>query len=325
MNEPIDAVYTWVDDADTAWAERARGAREALGRDAGELHTSSMSGSRFRNRDELRYSLRSLERYAPFLRKVFLVTDRQRPPWLADVRSDIEVVDHRDIFPSLDDLPTFNSRAIECHLHRIEGLSERFIYFNDDVLLCRATTPADYFDAAGRPLVYLDRRDVVWDAGDAAFDRPVNSAVRNSSRLLESLGHARIQKRIDHVPYALRRSVMGEIWDRFPEALEASSSHPFRNPRDVKLTSALFQYYLLAQDKAVAIERRSASYVKLTARSFAVLRLLAELALHLWNRSKGVKFLSINDAGNLVESQLVERIVESYLRSTYPRSCRFER
>jgi hypothetical protein len=325
LSEPIDAVYTWVDGADPHWSVRMREKLESLGSEAGSLHSSSTSDSRFKNRDELRWSVRSLERYAPFVRKVYLVTDSQRPSWLATGNGHIEVVDHRGIFPCPDDLPTFNSRAIECHLHRIEGLSERFIYVNDDILLCAETTASDYFDAEGKPLVYLDRREVVWDPDDRTYDRPINSAVRNSSLLLESLGYDRIQHRIDHVPYALRRSVLQELWELFPSELEQTSSHPFRDPQDVKLTSALFQYFTLARGEAVAIEEPSSSYIKIQERPLASLRLLADLWLHRRAKDAGVKFFSLNDAGTLSSSKIVDRTIDTYLGRAYPVRSRFER
>ncbi|MDE3724342.1 stealth family protein, partial [Nocardiopsis sp. N85] len=127
---PVDVVYTWVDGDDPAHA-----AKRALHR--GEGHTPLAAGaSRFTSRDELRYSLRSVEMYAPWVRHVYLVTDAQVPAWLETSAAGITVVDHRDILPETA-LPTFNSHAIGARLHHIEGLSEHYLYFNDDVFLAR--------------------------------------------------------------------------------------------------------------------------------------------------------------------------------------------
>ena len=116
---PIDAVYTWVDGSDPEWQQRKCAALESLGAEATRLDPSATSAVRYKNRDELRYSLRSLERFAPFVRKVYLVTDHQLPDWLDIEHPSLEVVFHEDLFPDPSHLPTFCSRAIECHLHRI--------------------------------------------------------------------------------------------------------------------------------------------------------------------------------------------------------------
>jgi hypothetical protein len=324
VNEPIDAVYTWVDDADPAWAARKRDVLASLGADADELHASSTSASRFKNRDELRYSLRSLERYAPFVRNVYLVTDQQVPHWLDERR--VKVIDHRDIFLWPEHLPTFNSRAIECHLHRIEGLSERFLYLNDDVLLCGATAPTDYFDEQGRAIVHLDSREVVWDQGHHAYDRPVHVAMRNTSALLEANGYDRIVHRIDHVPYALNRSELKALSKRFQSETHECSSHRFRDPRDIKLTSGLFQYVGLASNTAVESTGPGSNYIKLGNRHSALISVLKKLVKHHISRStRGVKYFSANDAGRLPNSLLLDFAIRAYFLTAYPNRSRYEK
>ncbi|NUV36662.1 stealth family protein, partial [Streptomyces sp. KAI-27] len=113
---PLDVVYTWVDGDDPALAakreaHRTGGAPGATSREAG--------ASRYASHDELKYSLRSLEMYAPFLRNIYVVTDSQTPSWLDTSAPGIQVVDHQDIFRSPEALPVFNSHAIGTQLHHI--------------------------------------------------------------------------------------------------------------------------------------------------------------------------------------------------------------
>ncbi|WP_345678166.1 stealth family protein, partial [Yinghuangia aomiensis] len=145
---PIDAVYTWVDGSDPAWNERRDKALAASGGPAG-LNEQAANDARYISRDELRFSLRSLDMYAPWIRTIYLVTDQQTPDWLDTSHPRVKVVDHRDIFTDPDALPTFNSHAIESQLHHIDGLAEHFLYFNDDVFLGRALTPDFFFHANG--------------------------------------------------------------------------------------------------------------------------------------------------------------------------------
>jgi hypothetical protein len=322
---PIDAVYTWVDGSDPGWLERKRQRLEALGPEAARLHPSATSAVRYRDRGELRYSLRSLQRMAPFVRKIYLVTTGQVPAWLDVEHPDLEIVRHDELFPNPDHLPTFSSRAIECHLHRIPGLSEHFLYFNDDIMLLRPTTPADFFDEQGRCIVYLDRRDVVWSEADRSYDLPVNTAARNSSRLLEAEFGYRIEKRVDHTPYALRKSVIEEIWERFPTELEFASSQPFRHPESVTLTFCLAPHYGICTGTAVGTSERSLSYIKVK-KKLGSLRLLAlKLLRQVFERAGRKRFLSINDSGELDDRWLTEQMISLFLRVTYPERSRFER
>ena len=125
----------------------------------------AVATSRFTDSQELRYSLRSLERHAPWVRRVFLVTNGQIPDWLALDSPKLTLVTHDEIFPDLGHLPTFSSPAIEAHLHRISGLSEHFLYFNDDVLLGQPIWPEDFFAPGGGYNVFL-----AWRVPDCAMD-----------------------------------------------------------------------------------------------------------------------------------------------------------
>ena len=95
--------------------------------------------------EQLEFSLRSLEYYAPWVRHVYIVTNGQIPVWLNASSDYISIVTHRDIYPVQSHLPTFSSPSIETHLHRIDGLSERFLYFNDDISLLAPICPEDYY------------------------------------------------------------------------------------------------------------------------------------------------------------------------------------
>ncbi len=322
--EPIDAVYTWVDGSDPAWREKKRSTLEGLGAEASRLHESAISDVRYKSRDELRYSLRSLERFAPFVRKVYLVTDHHVPDWLDTAHPDLELVSHRDLFPDSSHLPTFCSRAIECHLHRIPGLSERFLYFNDDVMLARPATPADFFDEQGRCRVYLGR-EVVWDPSSPSYDVPVNSAARNSSRLLETAFGYRIERRLDHVPYALRKSVLEEVWKRYPDELEALSAQPFRHPDTVTLTYSLAPHYGICTGTAIAVTDPHSSYIKVKKRRGGSLMLCWRLLFQLLDPRARKKFVSINDAGELDDSWLTQVAIAFFFRVTQLRRSRFER
>lgn len=140
--QPIDFVVPWVDDRDPVWqAKKAAytGAEQAEGN----------TGVRYRDWDTLKYWFRGVEKFAPWVRCVYFVTDDQTPQWLNLDHPKLKWVRHTDYIPQ-QYLPTFSSHTIEWHLDRLPDLSEQFVYFNDDVFLIGETKPEDFF-VDGKP------------------------------------------------------------------------------------------------------------------------------------------------------------------------------
>lgn len=135
--------------ADALASASGQGEADADGKD------DQSSANRYRDNEELRFSMRSLFKYAPWVRKVFLVTNGQVPSWLDLEHPRVDVISHSQIFADPNDLPVFSSPAIEVHLHRIPGLSKRFIYFNDDVMLGADTWPEDFYAPGAGHKVYF--------------------------------------------------------------------------------------------------------------------------------------------------------------------------
>lgn len=134
---PIDFVILWVDDTDPIW--RAKKAEYT-----GAKFSEGNSDARYRDWDTLKYWFRGVEKFAPWIRNVYFVTDDQKPAWLNVDHPKLKWVKHTDFIPA-EYLPAFSSNVIEWNLHRIEGLSEHFVYFNDDMFLIRDTRPEDFF------------------------------------------------------------------------------------------------------------------------------------------------------------------------------------
>ena len=133
--EKIDFVVTWVDDTDPEWQRLYLQYR-------GKNHPEDKA--RYRDWDIFRYWFRTVERYAPWVNKVYLVTNGTFPKWINSNNPKLVLVDHKDFIPEKY-LPTFNTRTIELNLHRIKGLSEHFVYFNDDMFLNAPVSPQYYF------------------------------------------------------------------------------------------------------------------------------------------------------------------------------------
>lgn len=239
---PIDAVVTWVDGNDPVLrAKRAQFAGQLAAKSGGAEAT------RFADHDEIRHCLRSLLRFAPWFRHIYVVTDGQTPQavkdlWAADaaLRARLRIVDHTEIFrDQLAALPVFNSLAIETKLYRIDGLAERFVVFNDDFSLLRAVTEADFFGDNGpvlrgrwlsQALRYLPP---VYDL----IDKIMGRAERRFSYKQVQIHSARlggIRRRFlcsGHTPYPVCKATIASFLARFPELEVENAAMRFRHPR----------------------------------------------------------------------------------------------
>lgn len=137
-SSPIDFVIPWVDGSNPEWmASYAAYARQ-------EDRRFNRKGERFRDWGLLRYWFRGVEKYAPWVRTVHFITNGQLPSWTNLHHSKLHFVKHSDYLPERY-LPTFSANSIELNLHRIDGLSEQFVYFNDDMFLSAPVQPDDFF------------------------------------------------------------------------------------------------------------------------------------------------------------------------------------
>ena len=148
-DQPIDVVIAWVDGSDPKLAAKRR---QYLPKSKSKPVHPGAQPTRFASNNEINYCVLSVLKFAPFVRNIFIVTDNQDPHVLEDVKkhfpeklNTIRIVDHKEIFRGFEKhLPTFNSISIGNMVWRIEGLSENFVYFNDDVFLIRKVKPSDW-------------------------------------------------------------------------------------------------------------------------------------------------------------------------------------
>lgn len=244
FDRDVDVVYTWVDGSDPDWLAAFRATAEACGR---SVDDEALDPARYRSRDELRYSLRSLWMNCGWVRHVWIVTAGQRPEWLVD-HPWITIVDHRDVLPP-DGLPTFNSHAIEASLHHIDGLAEHVVYFNDDMLAARPLRPETFFHPNGLPKMFQSgaRVPAVEDEHTQAVD---TAAIRGRELLAERFGRV-VESKPLHSPYPLLRSVMAEVEQEFPDIVGATRRSRFRSPSDLSTAASFSQHYAFATGRAI--------------------------------------------------------------------------
>lgn len=310
-DDRIDVVYAWVDGSWPGYQEEvARHASRPVDRNP----------NRYRdNLDLLKYGLRSLETYAPWVGRVHLVTARpQVPRWLNPAAPGITVVHHDEIFATRH-LPTFSSFAIETYLAHIPGLSPRFLYINDDMVLGRPLKPSDVMTHDGRALVHLE-----WNVSVArrSDPHPWRAAVGFANELLDqAFAPMRVRRLVRHTPVLMNLASWRALEEKWPEALEATRSARFRGGHAFA-PEHLYPHFCLETGRAAAMSTlrsyRDAAYVSLDNRLFLV---EAQLALA---RLLRPIFLTLNDNFDETASETVVATVRRFLDSWFPRPSRFE-
>lgn len=236
----IDLVYLWVDGNDAAWREKKLFWQKKYGN-----MTDDVAGEcRFVSHDELKFSLRSVEMYMPWINHIFIVTDGQVPAWLNTDNPKISIVDHKQIMPA-DALPTFNSSAIEACLHNIPDLSEHFLFANDDMFVARPLEPDFFFAPDGRPYVFLQLFN---SSHPCLYTKMVHRA---QAKIKEKFG-----KDYPFAPHhnidAYRLSDIKKCIETFAEDFRRTVYQRFREENTFQ--RSIYGYYALATDAGIMVQ-----------------------------------------------------------------------
>ncbi|HOP46995.1 MAG TPA: Stealth CR1 domain-containing protein [Desulfobacteraceae bacterium] len=259
---PIDAVYTWINGADEVYQHSRslylnQESRSAICKD-------SAVESRVRDRNELKFSLRSLTQFAPWINHIYIITSfKQRPDWLKD-HPRITLVPDISLFPEKKNLPTFNSQAIECHLDQIDGLSEYFISINDDMFIGRPLDPMDFLLPSGVMLGGLEipLRETpkgVFQESDGSYV----AAWKNNSSALDCVFGVKKRFFPLHQARILSKSVLQECRRLFASSYAATSESRFRASNNIAPVGLAF-YTALNQGKMILSNHLTAAFAPLT-------------------------------------------------------------
>ena len=244
-NNPIDVVIAWVDGSDNFLIKKRK---NYLKSNLSEIPPGAQS-TRFSSLNEINYCLISILKFASFVRKIFIVTDEQTPSINEIVKkyfpkriSDIEIIDHKHIFRDYEDfLPTFNSICISNMLWRIEGLSDHFVYFNDDVFLTRKISPEVWFKKE-RPVlrvnwVFPPFERLIWDKLRVNYhkirfginkEKPPSFQINqwNAAQLLKFKFR---YLKSSHTPLAMNKKVLENYFTKNKNILKENLKFRFRN------------------------------------------------------------------------------------------------
>lgn len=312
----VDVVYTWVDASDPAWQKE----REKNSVAENINLVSAANDERYLDRDELKYSLRSLYLYAPFVRNIYIVTANQVPSWLNRESGKVRIVSHKDIFPEEQMLPTFNSHSIEACLHRIKGLSEYFIYFNDDMFLGSEVSVDDFFTTAALLKIYLSKSHRIFGGQPLDNAIPTDWAAYNANALIKRDYKLGFDRKLRHYPYALKKSIMEEIEQRYPQEIRQTRLSKFRSNKDLALPSMFSAFYSIATRQGVEWPDNVGEYVYADTGAFNLYKNLADIEKQR-PRFFCLNSTSIRDISLKHQAQLIKEFLEYY----YPISSPYER
>ena len=263
MREEIDFVVAWVDGNDPAWQEeRSRYTQNV------ERQKWNDSPVRYRDWGLLKYWFRGVEKFAPWVRYIYFVTWGHVPSWLNERNPKLKIIRHDEFIPR-EYLPTFSSHTIELNLHRIPGLSEQFVYFNDDMYLTKSVSPEVFFkngipcDTAVMLPITLIQNGIRAEINDLyVINRNLvkNDVIRSAPSKWFSLRYGRLLLRtfcmmpfrlfsgfyISHLPSSFLKSTFEEVWKLEYDELRQTCLHKFRALSDIN--QWVMEYWQLAKN-----------------------------------------------------------------------------
>lgn len=245
----IDIVYLWVDGADPVWqAKRQRAYQQWVDENPDALAVHGNTPGRYRDNGELRFNLRALERFFPDHGHVYIVTDGQTPHWLRPSER-LTVVDHRTLLPSAD-AGVYDSGHIESYIHHIPGLSEQFIYMNDDVFFGAPVDPAWWF--GDRLKVFLEPEQIE----DFEELQPLETALVNASIASKQWmdqqysGYVHEPRVFSHAPRPMLKRALYALESLAPEQFARARSTVFRAWRKPAIVPDLVPRWMVHQGMA---------------------------------------------------------------------------
>ena len=337
FDHPIDVVYTWVDGADPDWqklyiehalplltntpAKKESAAGTSLFvKVTGDIMQDPEIFDRYASRDELKYSLRSVDRFLPWVRNIIIVSNCRPPAWLDTKHPRIRWIDHSEILDP-QYLPTFNSHAIESGLHKIPGLSRHFLYFNDDFFVLQSMEARDFFTSNGLAVNRLESYGMVHGDVKVGHESYLNAA-RNVQKLLEKKFGKTATRLHTHTPATIRVDVQEQAETDFADAFHITRSNRLRSITDINPTSFLAPHYHFMSGNAV---NRKADY-RLVKRSAPFQKLFDSYINGIGQKKSGApSLICVNDGGGSTSDEVWNTAVESFLEQAFQWPCQFEK
>lgn len=320
-NLKIDMVYTWVDNNDVEWKRK----KNKYMAECDDLFVNA--DCRYINNDELKYSLRSLERYANWIDKIYIITDNQVPEWLNLNNKRIKIINHSEIMPK-DSLPVFNSNAIEHCISNIQELSEYYLYGNDDMFFANYVKPSFFYHRDGYPYCrFGSKYDTTADTYSQMCDNSASLVEKEFGESLRMFSHHNIN--------AFRKSDVKNCISMFKNEINNTIYSRFRKANNVEQTiylnyalavkhghykgiCRLYKYMPIYKNKIYSYcakrYRSDSLYIRLND---------ANSLKRLGSLYKKVRLFCINDVENISDKERI--FAKKFLQEIFPQKSSFEK
>ncbi len=327
----IDFVIPWVDPTDNKWQDEKH-------KYADKTVTWANSEVRYRDWDLLRYWFRGVEKFAPWVNKIHFISCGQIPSWLNTLHPKLNLVDHKDFIPK-EYLPTFSSHVIELNLHRIKNLSERFVYFNDDIFLTDSVS-SDYFFKNGKPCDTAALNCIYFGKDSAGSfcgaDITIINSNFNKKQVIKSnpqiwFSPANGMKNLiktallypwpwfpgiyyGHGANSFLKSTFREVWKKEYETLNETCTHKFRKSGDTNQWVMKF-WQIASGNITVRKDKYFHCYHVKDTNFEAVLDSV---------KNRRYKILCVNDTANTTDFEKKKQLVKEAFDSVLPKKSSFE-
>lgn len=333
----IDIVVRWVDDKDQTWQGEKK-KYKLLDQDFTEEQVLSDAGEvRYRDWELLKFWFRGVEKYAPWVNKIFFVTCGQKPNWLNTYHPKIRIVNHNEFIPQ-EWLPTFSSRTIDFNIYRIPDLSEQFVFFDDDMFIINKTQESDFFQNG------LPCDSMVFNAITATCVDVINSNIFNDMAVINkyfmksdfskkerctmwfTLKYGKfLYKNLVlapwscylgfqdfHIPEGFLKETYRKLWKYENKWLSETCSHKFRKATD--LNQWLIRYWQLADKSFVPRSVNIGKYHELSDNNTIIHDII---------RKQKTKLLCINE-GKVTNFEKEKQLLQQSFLSIFPNKSKFE-
>lgn len=334
MNK-IDFVIPWVDDSDANWIEEKN--KFMSNQSASKDFKAMVADKAFRDWNILKYWFRSVEKYAPWVNKIYFVTYGHLPEWLNTSHEKIVIINHVDYLPK-DALPTFNSRAIEINFHRIKNISDQFVYFNDDFFLNDYVKEEDFFEeglpkdsAIMSPIVPIRYGTSNIQVNDMEIINNYfkkNEAIKmNFTKWFSFFYGKKLFRNImffpskqfigffePHIPVSYLRKSFEELWDKEERILLETTYSRFKHKTNIN--QWLFRYWQIASGNFVPRRTNFGQYYELSEDNR---KLFEDI-----NKSKH-KVICINDTFKEIDYKKTQKELITIFEKKFPKKSLFEK